>query len=299
VRSFILRRARRILPPYYGALALSMLLVWLFIGKKTGSHWDMSLPVTRNGIVANLLMLQDVVHRYEINHVFWSIAVEWQIYLVFPLILMMWRAVGGPVTSAFMFAWSIPLVLRLHHTPLAELTVHYIGLFTLGMIAASLALSRDGVLSRVRETVPWQLVTAFLAGTVATLVARGWGAHLATPHAVLLDVLVGLTALSLLVQLAARPRSALHRLLSLRPLTRIGAFSYSLYLVHAPLQQLLWQYALRPLGLGEDATFWLLALVGTPLILGCAYLFFLVLERPFLRTRRVEPAEPIVLAVSS
>jgi peptidoglycan/LPS O-acetylase OafA/YrhL len=290
VRTFLWRRCRRILPPYYGALGISLLLGWLFIGEKTGSHWDMSLPITRNGIVANALMLQDVVHRYEINHVFWSIAVEWKIYLVFPLILLLWRHLGGVLTTTLMLVLTIPIVLQLHQTRLAELTVHYLGLFCLGMLAASLA--------RAPGRFPWRLTSLVGVALVTALVWIGWGLKLSAPRAVVLDVLVGLTTLSVLVMLAAHPAGALHRLLSVSPLARIGVFSYSLYLVHAPLQQLLWQYFLRPLALGEDATYWLLALVGTPLIVGCAYLFFLALERPFLRTPRVEPAGRAVLAVS-
>ncbi|WP_410959855.1 acyltransferase family protein, partial [Salmonella sp. SAL4356] len=37
--NFFKRRARRILPPYYGALAFSLLLIATVLGKKTGSLW--------------------------------------------------------------------------------------------------------------------------------------------------------------------------------------------------------------------------------------------------------------------
>jgi peptidoglycan/LPS O-acetylase OafA/YrhL len=92
------------------------------------------------------------------------------------------------------------------------------------------------------------------------------------------------------LQVITRPPGPLYRLLSAAPLARIGVFSYSLYLVHAPLQQLVWQYALLPLGLGPAATFALLAGVGCPLIIGFAYLFFLVAEQPLLRQGPALPA---------
>src|SRR6266446_573435 len=41
---FFRRRARRILPPYFAAMGLSLLPIWLLIGEKTGTHWDVITP---------------------------------------------------------------------------------------------------------------------------------------------------------------------------------------------------------------------------------------------------------------
>jgi peptidoglycan/LPS O-acetylase OafA/YrhL len=54
---FFKRRAIRILPPYYFALALSLVLIGTVIGKKTGTHWDCSIPVTTFGIVTHVLVV--------------------------------------------------------------------------------------------------------------------------------------------------------------------------------------------------------------------------------------------------
>ena len=85
ILTFLKRRSQRILPTYYAALALSLLLIWLFIGTVTGTHWDKSLPVTFNGTMVHLLMLQDIESRSQIYHVLWSVALEWHIYFLFPL----------------------------------------------------------------------------------------------------------------------------------------------------------------------------------------------------------------------
>lgn len=85
---FFKRRAWRILPPYYFAMALSLLLIWLFINQKTGTHWDVSLPVTNKSILTHLILMQDALGDYAtINHAFWSISVEWRIYFLFPLLV--------------------------------------------------------------------------------------------------------------------------------------------------------------------------------------------------------------------
>lgn len=285
-RRFVWRRARRILPPFYAAMALSLLLIWAFIGEKTGSHWDYSVPVTWKGVLANVLMVQNIVHRFEINHVFWSIAAEWQIYFLFPLFVFLWRRLGATPTAAVSVAASLTLFALLRPTSFAEVTVHYVGLFTLGMLAASIAYAQDGALAEVRRRVPWPAVTVVLGTAALTLVALGYAEHLATTRVAFIDTLVAVAAMALVLSVAARPDGWLHALLSTRSLALIGVFSYSLYLVHAPLQQLIWQYALVPLHLGALPAFLLLAFVGCPAIVGFAYLFFLVAERPLLRKPR-------------
>lgn len=58
---YIRSRARRILPPYYAALALSLLLI-LFVPilqQPSGTQWDSKVPVTVPDVVLHALLLQD------------------------------------------------------------------------------------------------------------------------------------------------------------------------------------------------------------------------------------------------
>ena len=80
---FFLRRARRILPPFYAALVLSVgvALVIEALGRQ---------PVQVSGLalLANVFLVQDLFQPLNIfNGPFWSIAVEWRIYFLFPLIV--------------------------------------------------------------------------------------------------------------------------------------------------------------------------------------------------------------------
>jgi peptidoglycan/LPS O-acetylase OafA/YrhL len=72
----------------------------------------------------------------------------------------------------------------------------------------------------------------------------------------------------------------------------VGTFSYSVYLVHAPLLQILWQYVLHPAGADNATIFAFLMTLGFAMILGASYLFFRVFEEPFMRAakRRAVPA---------
>ena len=62
---FLKRRAKRILPTYYIALALSLLLLHLFIGHKTGTFWDMCILNTPSDVWTHLFMLQDVLQSAQ------------------------------------------------------------------------------------------------------------------------------------------------------------------------------------------------------------------------------------------
>jgi peptidoglycan/LPS O-acetylase OafA/YrhL len=285
--AFLRRRARRILPPYYAAVGLSLLLVWTVVGADTGTHWDISVPVSAAGYLGNLLLLQDVVGAGQVNHAFWSIAVECQIYLLFPALVVLWRRRGAATALAAAAAISAALCILVSALPvmgrlnLAGLTPQYLFLFALGMLAAQLAVSGHARCDRV----PWALVSALAAVAVVVAVALLGrdGSFRAFPW---LDPLVGLAAAALLVSTAREPASRLRTILSTPRVAALGAFAYSIYLVHAPLVQLVWQLAVQPLQLQGMRAFVVLVAVGVPFVLATAYGFFLVFERPFVRPRR-------------
>ena len=103
---------------------------------------------------------------------------------------------------------------------------------------------------------------------------------------------------------AARPGSnLLGSAFSWPPLVAIGTFSYSFYLIHAPLLQLLWQYVLVPLHLSLETMMTSLLTVGFALVALVSYGFFRLFEAPFMRapsavTGAKGKAEPEARAVS-
>jgi peptidoglycan/LPS O-acetylase OafA/YrhL len=110
------------------------------------------------------------------------------------------------------------------------------------------------------------------------------GVERAASHFLAIDFLAGIATSCLLIRACCEPANPIGRLLALRPIVWVGTFSYSLYLIHAPLLQVIWQYMIHPLGLGSGATFGLLAAAAGPLIIGIAYLFHVGCERPFMNT---------------
>lgn len=282
---FFKRRIRRILPPYYLALLLSLVLIHFFIGEKTGTHWDRSLPVTPQSLIVRLLLLQDLLGGSQINHVFWSIGLEWHIYFFFPALVFLWRRFGpAPATiSALVFGYGIWLVGAKANWP--SLFLYFIGLFALGMLGATICFAKEERWISLRNRLPWLPAAAVLLALTAGL---SWKFGPSQPRFHYTDLLIGLFALCLIVGTFQANTGALRRFFDWKPLVALGGFSYSLYLVHAPLLQIVWQVALRPLNLGRVPTFWLLLIFGTLASIGGSYLFYLACERPFLNRRSSE-----------
>ena len=284
---FFRSRARRILPPYYFAVGFSLLLIALFIGHKTGSPWDDSVPVTKLGLLSHLLLLQDVTRATwnQISPPLWSVSVEWRIYFCFPLLVLCWRRFGPWATTAAALALSWLLVFAFLFLPFVSrfnsqqngVSPQFLGLFALGMLAAGISFSAHPALSRLRERLPWGRLTA---AAFAVLVA----ANAVLPQALgtrpVWDCCAGLFAVCLLVA-ASRP-GGWQAALSSRPLVSVGSFAYSLYLIHFPLVQMVWLFLIRPLHLGPAAGFALHLLLGVPVCVAVAYGFHLICERPFM-----------------
>lgn len=291
VVAFLKRRARRILPPYYAALALSLLLIATLIGEPTGSIWDVPIAIDRVAIVSHLLLLQDLFGTGRINYVFWSIAVEWHIYFAFPLLLLATRRLGIVWTAVAALLFGYALSLGFHGTRLARANPHYIGLFALGMLAAYVACSarREHAAARSSRLWPIAIVVPLLITAAACYV---WGHATASQRFPYLDLPVGVLAAATLVVTTRARSHALTRLLSGRALVFIGTFSYSVYLVHAPLLQLMWQYLLVPLGLTHAQMFAALMSGGALLVLAFSYGFFRLFELPFLRRRGASASDP-------
>jgi peptidoglycan/LPS O-acetylase OafA/YrhL len=293
---FFRRRARRILPPYYAALALSLGLIATVIGKPTGTLWDVPIVLPWQAVVSHLLLLQDLFGTGRVNYVFWSIAVEWHIYFLFPLIVLSVRRYGPLRTTLVALAVGYALTFGFSETRLARANPHYLGLFTLGVLAAYVAHSKRPELSSLRSALrsPWLAVVPFV---VACCVSKAFGWRASTEHFPVIDFPIGLAAAAGLVSSTQSPRGLLARALSGRPLVFIGTFSYSVYLVHAPLLQLEWQYLLNPLGLDPRVLFSVFMTLGLALVLGAAYGFFRLFEEPFMRARAKRVDRPRSAAV--
>ncbi len=284
VAQFMLRRARRILPPYYAALALCLLLIATIIGTRTGSPWDVPIDFEARDVLIHVLLLQDLFSTGKINYVFWSIAVEWQIYFLFPLLVIVARRFGifQLAVAALVLGYAVRFLGD--GTRIERANPHFVGLFALGMLAAYWVRSPQlqSLRERTKGTFGWVGLACFVFVCAAChfLGLRG------PFHFAELDLPVGVMAFAVLIHSTLEKGSWLARSLNAKWVVWMGTFSYSIYLIHAPLLQIMWQYGVNPLGLGKPETFALLTLGGGPLVVGVSYAFFLIFERPFMRSQR-------------
>lgn len=121
-KTFYIRRLFRIYPPYFVALCFFALFF-----PPTRLPFDSALNVAQFG--SHLLMVHNLDHRsfYGINGSFWSLGIEVQLYLIYPLLLRLVRKWGwnrallaaGAVEAAFRAAMSTghPLPFWLTATP--------------------------------------------------------------------------------------------------------------------------------------------------------------------------------------
>lgn len=286
---FVKRRARRILPPYFAALVLSLSLLAAVpvLRTRSGTTWDDSLPGLALGPILSHAL---VVHNWfpswgvQINGPFWSVATEWQIYFFFPLLLLpVWRrfGMGGTLLVAGIVGYA-PLVFAPGPAKLA--IPWYLLLFAFGMAAAAVGFSARASERTWRERVPWGVVAGVLWLSCLALSnaapAAWFGLKLGS------DALVGLAATALLVHLTGRAASGapsrLLVLLEARPLLTLGHFSYSLYLTHLPILALVY-FALRPLGLAAPLGALLLLVLGGAASVLVAHAFHVAVERRFMQ----------------
>lgn len=302
--AFLRRRARRILPPYYAAMGLSLLLALLpWLSTPAGTRWDQALPAwSRGAIVSHLLLIHNWRPDwfFRIDMPLWSVATEWQIYWLFPLLLLPLCRRFGPAAVVVVPLCLATAVHFWFGGRLDYLCPWYVGLFGMGMVGALFNFSPAPWAKRWREALPWGLLSAVSWGAVAVLALitrREW----MDTHAWLTDPALGVAVMFLIVfctrasaerSLGRRP--AVLRLLETPWLVTVGVFSYSYYLIHDPLLALV-NMALRHSSLMTALTplaVWLVTLgVGLPFCLACAYGFHVVFERPFLPGRPQTPTQ--------
>jgi peptidoglycan/LPS O-acetylase OafA/YrhL len=283
VSGFALRRARRILPAYWAALVFSLAVAWLVVPQPGQGAPD------AKSVFVNGLLVQNLVGAPSPNRSFWSIAVEAQLYVLFPLLLLMVRR-----WSAIVMATTVTLVVAaigIVGPHVAHLDVFVIqsppdlaALFAVGVLAAGIVGA-----SGARRSWPWAgLALAAAAPVLATIWWRGsvW----TLDHLFWVDLALGPAVACLLAALASGHARPLLRLLDTRPLRSLGASSYSLYLTHGPIVVVVYeQLVAGRIRQGVPAFVVTLAL-AVPLTIVFARVFASVFETPFRQRPRAERA---------
>jgi peptidoglycan/LPS O-acetylase OafA/YrhL len=275
--NFYLRRARRILPPYYASLILTVLLTLTVLGAKTGTLWDVNLPLNFGKAAWSLVLLNDIFGVNQINGVYWSIALECQIYVIFPLLVFIWLRKGVGWAAALGIALGYAVAFEVRHAKLVGFAPQFLAMFAMGFCVAYAY--RNPGWRKKTERIPWALIS-FLIFAVLAIYLRTAGLAKVGPKYYIFDLPMGIAAASLIMA-GCQGNRRLNAFLCSRPMLWVGAFSYSLYLIHLPVIQLVWQYAIRPFNFPDWAQFLTLLIVGAAAAVGAAWLFYMLIERHF------------------
>jgi peptidoglycan/LPS O-acetylase OafA/YrhL len=283
VSGFTRRRARRILPPFYAALAFSLAVAWLGLPPPGQGAPD------AKSVLVNGLLVQNLVAAPIPDRSFWSIAVEAQLYLVFPLLLVMVRRWGAIVMVAGVtLAVASVGILAPHVRSLGALVVQsppdLAALFALGVVSAVIVRANG-------PRRPWALLTLIAAAPVLALIA--WQGSVWTLDRLLwIDLALGPAIACLLIGLATGQPASLVRALEARPIRNLGSSSYSLYLTHGPIVVVVYETLVAGRVRQGVPAFALTLVLAVPLTIAFARVFASVFEAPFRRDHqtRAHPA---------
>ncbi len=279
---FVKRRWLRLSPAFYAATLV-------YAGWRVLE--DASFPVMKSGLVS-LVYFNSLLPQFSAAALFWTLGVEWQFYLVVPLLFYLQELLGFDRAFWWMFM-----------------------LFLVASVIAVLVGKRgsDGLTGQLvfrYAEFGWGMMAARMVGKSRWPQLHGWGLVAAAALAVAIGrVLVSERVLSLwpdyynffkilgfngmgigfggLLVAMLRTNSPMLARIS-RWLALPGKWSYSFYLwhglVHVFIARLLVTQFAFPAGLFSAV---LTFLISTALLLPLSAMSFYVLERPFLASKRM------------
>jgi peptidoglycan/LPS O-acetylase OafA/YrhL len=260
-RNFYIKRALRIWPLYY-TLVLVAFLVSGFGRHTRPDSWWPYLTLTQNLFVA--------AFGLEVLRVTWSLAIEEQFYLAWPICIRLAGAKWLPAACAVLlvaepFARSEYLAKHNSLEMYLRTFTHLDGIVFGSLLA--LILMWPGLGKERLKPWFWLALVAGIAGTIMTIAPTAAGDQ----HSIFLFSFLGLASAGLigLCVVAAFP---LAFLLELRLVRYLGRISYGVYLMHIPLFDLMD----RSLGRFHLPMMALLAckLLGTIILASASWHFF-------------------------
>ena len=275
--AFARARVFRIVPAYYASLGL----LWAASLTDAG-RWAVFDPILPWDVVVHALFVHNLLPAsiWSINGVYWTLGLEAQLYVVFPLLVAAARRVGIARVAAGLLALAVAWPAAVHalvpdsDLPGGAWAVVYAGLparlseFGAGMAAA--ALVTRGVPPWARRAAP-ALALVWLPASYAVEILK-------VPFPID-KPLNALSFAALVVTMVGweTPRPGLLT----RAMAHVGEVSFSLYLIHQPLILVLRPYLFAQRW--SHGAIWALAVgVGMPALVLLSTAYHRLFEAPFL-----------------
>jgi peptidoglycan/LPS O-acetylase OafA/YrhL len=293
---FYARRMLRILPPLLLVTVVTMIIGMLFpLLPQEGRELAMSGAATA-AMISNYYFSNGGNYfspQTEINPLLhtWSLGVEEQYYLLAPAFMsgMVWLAARRNWDAARALLIGGLITVLISHVTLAILSAHdgRLAFFSIMTRAWQFAVGGMLAIAVLRGTTAPARLRPVL-GALGLLAIVGsvvfYNEHIRYPG-IAAGLLPTLGTLLLLESGLANDRAPLVRLLESRPFVAIGVLSYSWYLWHWPLTELM-----RSLPVGQESIWKDIAASSVALLLSVPT--YLLLERPMKALRRPEITRP-------
>ena len=227
LKSFYLKRARRILPPY----ALSLIVASITVGVAWKTDWPWLAFFAANvGVSFNFM-------RTTALSPLWSLSVEEHFYLIWPFLLLFLPL--AHVQKTLIVIVFVAPILRFLCTPLflTEFPIYLLTPFRVDLLAMGglIALSLDTYKERWKSAVPW--LFSFGLIILATLALLGYRRTTGDTRAFNVFGFEAILAIAsaLVIYGATLEEGIVHSVLILAPIRYIGRISYFAYLIHFPM----------------------------------------------------------------
>jgi peptidoglycan/LPS O-acetylase OafA/YrhL len=272
--SFYVRRFLRIYPVFAGALLFTFVC-------DTVSHCftPSNARLADTGIsalLANVFAIQGILRRnYGSNGVLWTLSLEVQFYALYPLLLAAMRRLGNLRTLFLLLVLNIVSYILLQRNGYQVFSNFYISWYLGALVAEGEA---AGMAKKVFESTKRRHLmyglSIVLVCSGCTLFFLGQSRYFLGQYGAF-QLWMASFAVFFFVFLG-RPTA----LPGMAPklLRRIGIFSYSVYVIHLPFVVLVSSVCFNSVKQASLVPF-VVTLAG---VLGCAYGFFFVVERPTL-----------------
>ncbi len=294
--SYLKRRFHRIAPPYYAAIIFVSLLpnALVIVYRLAGRPGNWQVFPSAWQFISHFLFIHTLFLRTwtGIEGAFWSLGLEMQFYIAFPLVVFCYRKYGVRVMVGMVLISIVYRALAAYETRGVSGDLPYlVTIFFLGRwMQFAAGMSAAWIVARYvshGKTLSAGIGSAMLLAAVAGYLFAVSGVANIRAFALLpiTDLLVAAAFGAAIVALCASS-SPVRKLFENRVITWLGYISYSVFLIHQNTVYYIGEFFKKVHPVSGPVRFAILETVGFVIIVGISTVFFKVCEAPFVNDPR-------------
>lgn len=290
-KNFILKRVLRIFPLYYFSLAI-FLFVLPMLGPSMFSSLDLGFTYTHQAwywlYASNWLLSlnEGWNHGAGINH-FWSLSIEEQFYLLWPLFILIFRkrnllSLCGLIVCLSILIRLILFISHISYPALYMLTITRADSLSIGGCIAIMIRQDWGIklFKRITPYIAGVVLVIILVGVYISGSANPYTPFFGTFGYSLLDIFFGC-----IIILGLSDFFFFKRLFSSRILRFWGKYSYSMYIFHHPIEVYLFSTSIQFIP-NKMANNLLISIISVLLTIVISLITWHAFEERFLRLKK-------------